>query len=213
MDENMEASVIEEGGGMLVILMALSGICIVVALVTAVRASRVVGTLLAGVGVLLLVGTFVTYSTLDDKRRTAARERLAEVAPYDAPAEMLSVTLASEPYHRTEVFGYSSVDPGKRLPRVLWDAELLAPDDPDLVVGVTWLSSCVGGVHVVESAERITVSAGWPDKGNRICVPPGVRSTFFLIDLDAPVGARQVFWRPPPERFAEDRSAELLDLG
>lgn len=202
---------IEDGGGMLVILMALFGICVVVAVVTAVRTSRVVGTLLAGVSVLLLVTSFATYSTLDDKRRTAARERLAEAAPYDAPAEMLSARLADEPYHRTEVFGYSAVDPGKRLPRVLWDAELLAPDDPDLVVGVTWFSSCVGGVHVVESAERITVSAGWPEK--RICVPPRLRSTFFLVDLDAPVGVRQVYWRPPPDRFAEDRSVELLDLG
>ena len=68
---------IEDGGGLLVILMALSGICVVVAVFTAVRASRVVGTLLAGVGVLLLVTSFAAYGTLDDKRRTAARERLA----------------------------------------------------------------------------------------------------------------------------------------
>ena len=126
---------------------------------------------------------------------------------------MLSATLTAEPYDRTEVFGYSPVDPVRRLPPVLRDAELLAPDNPELVVGVTWFSSCVGGVHVVESAERITVSAGWSDKDGWICVPPGVRSTFFLLDLDAPVGVRQVFWRPPPERFAEDRPVEMLDLG
>ena len=204
---------IEDGGGMLVLLMVVSGICVVVGVVTAVRASRVVGTLVAGVGVLLLVTSVAAYSTLDDERRTAARERLAEAAPGDAPAEILTATLAAEPYDRTEVFGYSLVDPGSRLPRVLWDAELLAPDDADLVVGVDSFSSCAPGVHVVESAERITVSAGWPNKRNPIC--GGFvyqRSIFFLVDLDAPVGFREVYWRPPSEQFPEGRSLEPLDL-